>query len=378
MDSNLATAPGPVAILGSGETSAAGRRVLFDLLRQVAEPRTVAVLDSPAGFQPNHLRVAGKIADFIADSLGELRPQPRVIETRRTALGTPASEAARRAIAEARCVVAGPGSPTYMVRELAGTAYLTAFAQAHAAGAALYLASAASIALGACSLPVYEIFKAGDEPRWVAGLDLFGPLGLRLSIVPHWNNTEGGDEVDTSHCFVGRERFERLLPALPPDVVTLGIDEHTACVLDFAAETARVAGKGAVHVLRGGQMAEYPRGETFPLAMLRADGDGLPTQGRVKAVPVLEPEAPSAAGAGADSGGEGHPTDEVTADEASAANERVPERLAEALVALRAELRGGRQFALADQLRAALAAEGVLIEDTPDGPRWRHEPNRQS
>jgi cyanophycinase-like exopeptidase len=376
MEAKTTTAPGSVAILGSGETSAAGRRVLFDLLRRVPEPRTVAVLDSPAGFQPNHLRVAGKIADFIADSLGELRPQPRVIETRRAALETPAGTAARRAIAEARCVVAGPGSPTYMVRELAGTAYLAAFAQAHAAGAALYLASAASIALGVCSLPVYEIFKAGEVPRWVAGLDLFGPLGLRLAIVPHWNNTEGGDEVDTSHCFVGRERFECLLSALPPDVVTLGIDEHTACVLDFVAETARVAGKGCVHVLRGGQMAEYARGATFPLATLRADGDDLPAQGRVTAALAPEPVSMAVADPVADAD---DPPAEATADgEASAAAEGVPERLAEALVALRAELRGGRQFALADQLRAALAAEGVLIEDTPDGPRWRREPEQPS
>jgi cysteinyl-tRNA synthetase len=158
--------------------------------------------------------------------------------------------------------------------------------------------------------------------------------------------------------------------------VTLGIDEHTACVLDFVAETARVAGKGCVHVLRGGQMAEYARGATFPLATLRADRDDLPAQGRVTAALAPEPVSMAVADPVADAD---DPPAEATADgEASAAAEGVPERLAEALVALRAELRGGRQFALADQLRAALAAEGVLIEDTPDGPRWRREPEQPS
>ncbi len=46
--------PGTVAILGSGETTAVGRRVLSAILRQLDEPRTIAVLDTPAGFQPNY------------------------------------------------------------------------------------------------------------------------------------------------------------------------------------------------------------------------------------------------------------------------------------------------------------------------------------
>ena len=40
-------------------------------------------------------------------------------------------------------------------------------------------------------------------------------------------------------------------------------------------------------------------------------------------------------------------------------------------VARREEARRGRDFALADRLRDELAAEGVIVEDTPEGPRWR-------
>jgi cysteinyl-tRNA synthetase len=43
----------------------------------------------------------------------------------------------------------------------------------------------------------------------------------------------------------------------------------------------------------------------------------------------------------------------------------------DAQVAAREEARRRRDFAEADRIRAALAAEGVAIDDTPQGPRWR-------
>ncbi len=43
----------------------------------------------------------------------------------------------------------------------------------------------------------------------------------------------------------------------------------------------------------------------------------------------------------------------------------------DALVAERQEAKGRRDFATADRIRQELAAEGILVEDTPEGPRWR-------
>jgi cysteinyl-tRNA synthetase len=43
----------------------------------------------------------------------------------------------------------------------------------------------------------------------------------------------------------------------------------------------------------------------------------------------------------------------------------------DALVAQRQHARGGGDFAEADRIRDKLAAEGISIEDTPNGPRWR-------
>jgi len=41
------------------------------------------------------------------------------------------------------------------------------------------------------------------------------------------------------------------------------------------------------------------------------------------------------------------------------------------LVAARERARGARDFAESDRIRDALLEEGIQIEDTPDGPRWR-------
>ena len=43
----------------------------------------------------------------------------------------------------------------------------------------------------------------------------------------------------------------------------------------------------------------------------------------------------------------------------------------DALVAQCQDARMGGDFAEADRIRDELAAEGISIEDTPDGPRWR-------
>jgi cysteinyl-tRNA synthetase len=43
----------------------------------------------------------------------------------------------------------------------------------------------------------------------------------------------------------------------------------------------------------------------------------------------------------------------------------------DALVAKREEARASKDWAEADRIREALTAEGVVIDDTPDGPRWR-------
>ncbi|HME70507.1 MAG TPA: cysteine--tRNA ligase [Myxococcota bacterium] len=59
----------------------------------------------------------------------------------------------------------------------------------------------------------------------------------------------------------------------------------------------------------------------------------------------------------------------ATEEPRSASGERDP-RIDE-LLARREAAREAREFATADRIRKELEAEGILIEDTPEGPRWR-------
>lgn len=260
---------GPVVLFGSGEMARGARQVHDEVLRRYSEPVRVAILPTPAAFQPNADAVAAKLADFVRHNLVNHRPEVVIVDARRRGgPGDPDEPEVASALDGARYIFAGPGSPTFMVRQLAATRTWAALRRSWHAGAGIGLASAAAIAVGAHVLPVYEIFKAGHDLGWQEGLDLFGEVGIELAIVPHWNNSEGGAGLDTSHCFVGPDRFDRLRELLSPSAVVLGLDEHTSCIIDVAAGTVDVRGKGTMTVLRDGDETVVPTSERVSLALL--------------------------------------------------------------------------------------------------------------
>lgn len=57
-------------------------------------------------------------------------------------------------------------------------------------------------------------------------------------------------------------------------------------------------------------------------------------------------------------------------DEGGSGSDGALSVLVDALIAQRQEARGAKDFATADRVRDQLAAAGVEIEDTPQGPRW--------
>jgi hypothetical protein len=101
--------------------------------------------------------------------------------------------------------------------------------------------------MGAAALPVYEIYKAGQELHWLDGLNLFSAVDMKLAIVPHWNNAEGGN-YDTRYCYMGAGRFLELEKQLGSEIAVLGIDEHTACIFDLPAQECLVMGAGTVTI----------------------------------------------------------------------------------------------------------------------------------
>lgn len=334
-------APGLIVLFGSGETAPGSGAVYDAVARQLPSPLRVAVLETPAGFQPNSAHVAGKVADFLRTRLQSAHAQVALVAARQR--GTPESPdepAVIAPVAAAHLLFLGPGSPTYTVRQLDGSRCWRALVARHRSGAAVVTSSAATIALGRLALPVYEIYKVGAELHWRPGLDLLGPYGLPLVHVPHWNNAEGGADLDTSRCFMGRERWQRLAAMLPGDSTVVGIDEHTALVIDIAAARCTVMGKGAVTILRAGAELLVPRGETFDI---RALG------------PFRAPDA-------------GWPPGVATHFVEQPAAQRVAPPAVQALVAQRQDARARRDWAAADTLRRAIAASGWQVRDTPDGP----------
>src|SRR5258708_38776854 len=75
--------PGPIVLFGSGEASPTARRVHAAALAQVLPPIRACVLETPAGFEPNSARVAGRLADFLSQRLSPFDVQVEVVPARR-------------------------------------------------------------------------------------------------------------------------------------------------------------------------------------------------------------------------------------------------------------------------------------------------------
>ncbi len=257
---------GTVTLLGSGEFGETMARMYRALLSRLEPPVHAVFVDTPAGFEINADNISAKAVAYFQR---HLRVCLSVASWKSRDRTNPAeTETALRTLDAAAVILAGPGSPTYAVRQWRGSPIWQAITERLSHGAHLILASAAAIAAGRYALPVYEIYKAGHDLHWTDGLDLLGSRSLNLTIVPHWNNAEGAG-FDTRFCFMGQARFEALERLLPSDTVVLGIDEHTAVTLDLSAQDCAVQGVGTVTVRHAGRESVYESGSRFPLSELR-------------------------------------------------------------------------------------------------------------
>lgn len=337
---------GRIAFLGSGETSLAGGRIFEALARLLPGPVRIAILETPAGFELNSAQVAGRVAEFLKTRLQNYDPIIDVIPARKRGTDfSPDDPVILKPLLYANMIFMGPGSPTYAVRQLKDTLAWDLVRARHRLGAALVFASAATISVGAWTLPVYEIYKVGEDVHARAGLNFFRDFGLHLSMVPHWNNAEGGADLDTSRCFVGMERFAAWCNLLPPENTTIGLDEHTGLILDFETACCEVSGVSSVSLVRACDPQIYPAGARFELKGLgkfhlpETPDSGLSAAAWEMAmnVPPLEEPAPPA---------------QVLA-----------------LAELRVLARARKNFAESDRLRAQIAALGWQVQDGRDGQK---------
>jgi len=377
--------PGSVTLFGSGETFSTGRKVFDSILKSLPSSPRIVLLETPAGFELNSHQVINRVGDFIRHRLQNYQPQITIVPARRRGtLYSPDDPKIVQPLLEADLIFLGPGSPTYAVRQLRDSLAWYYLVARYLLGAALVLASASTVAMSVSSLPVYEIYKVGEDLHWKEGLNFFGMFDLPLVFIPHWNNNDGGSELDTSRCFMGRSRFIELFEMLPPKITILGIDENTALILDIQEGVGRVKGSGGITRLHTGQgfvstelvpnipvladvpderqghIHQYQNGEAFPLSEccpleipqayrgipLEVWDRALETQERlrVQRQALLSQEI--------------HATSIIEAP---------PE--IQSLVSERQKAREQRDWTKADDVRGMIEKLGWKVEDTPEGTR---------
>ena len=261
----MSSVKGMIVLMGSGELTATMVEVHKKILARFSNSPTAVFLDTPAGFQLNVDEISRKAVEYF-----RVHVQKQLyVASYKSSENTSAFEAetAFHMLRTADFVLVGPGSPTYAVRQLQKTPIPEILVNNIQSGGCLVAASAAALTLGRFTLPVYEIYKVGQEIHWVDGLDVLSQFGLHLVVVPHWNNAEGGTH-DTRFCFMGEPRFRQLEMLLPDDAMIIGIDEHTACIIDLNSQRIDIQGIGNVTLRKKGREIKFGKKDQIPLEIL--------------------------------------------------------------------------------------------------------------
>ena len=417
------TLPRILTIMGSGETAPTMVTTHRMLASKLPKPARATLLDTPYGFQENAPELATKAVEYFKTSINialDVAGLTQIIDADALAV-----ERGLQVVSDAQYVFAGPGSPTYALRQWAGTPLAGLLTKKLRDGGIVTFASAAALTLGRFTLPVYEIYKVGEEPRWLEGLNILGEIGINVALIPHYNNAEGGHH-DTRFCYMGERRLSMLERELPDDVYVLGVDEHTGVVIDIDAQTATVVGKGVLTIRVKGVSTEIASGEVLPIDRLRNPLAGIKTgvpavaasnaeasDTATKDVDVLDSnlrqaterlndaftqaitagdaDAAARAALDLDDAIAGWSIDTLQSDDASHARSvlrsmitrlagaatgglRDPREVAgpfvQVLLDLRVQVRADKRFDLSDMIRDRLAEISVEVRDTPQGAEW--------
>jgi peptidase E len=265
------SANGTITLMGSGELTTSMVEVHKILIAALPEKAKITFLDTPAGFQSNADQISAGAVDYFKNHI--LQPMEVASYKSHEAISELDAVLALQKLRESHYILMGPGSPTYTIEQFRPTTIPAILEERVFSGCCLTAASAAALTMGRYTLPVYEIYKVGQPLHWAKGLDILSQFGLNLVVVPHWNNAEGGTH-DTSRCFMGRERFNRLLRILEKPVPILGLDEHTACIINMADDSFQVRGIGQVTLQQNNRSYDFHPGESYPLAFLRGETAG--------------------------------------------------------------------------------------------------------
>ena len=414
----MSTSPRILTIMGSGETAPTMMKHHRELIERFSGTPKAVVLDTPYGFQENASELASKAVEYFRKSVGY--PIEVAGLTRLHDEDTLIIEQGLSRVRQADYVFAGPGSPTYALRQWAGTSVPDIVRGKMRTGGAVTFASAAALTLGRYTVPVYEIYKVGNDPYWLEGLDVLGEIGLNVAVIPHYDNAEGGHH-DTRFCYLGEHRLAMLEEQLPADAHVIGVDEHTGVILDLDSNTATVIGNSTITVRIKGRSTIHNSGDVISIDALRDPATGatnIPIQvtppNTLQAEPAKEStslandtqQAEQAFNDAISSGDAAGAARAVLAlesaihswsadtlqgeemDNAHAALRSMIVRLGDAaiggladprdaldpimnvLLELRSAVRTDKRYDLSDLIRDRLAAVKIEVRDTPQGVEW--------
>jgi hypothetical protein len=360
---------GVLALLGSGETAPGMTKVHRQLLKRLDDVRAVN-LDTAYGFQENVPQMTDKLLDYFQTSLHvafaplHLTSYENSSELERTIF--------KQRVRAASYVFAGPGSPSYAMAQWEPLDLEDDLEAVLLAGGTLCFSSAATATVGAYCPPIYEIYKVGTAPYWLEGLNVMAVFGLNCVVIPHYDNQEGGN-YDTSRCYLGERRLALMEAELPSEVATLGVDEHTALILDREADELKVLGKSHGYWRLNGTVRVLENGSTTPLSELRSlDVAEAPTAKATFVSPSTTDGPQELAQKVLDGGPDAVEAlaQLVQLSATGGAGFIDPTPLVEGVLAARVTARANGQYELADDLRDALTKADIDVQDTPDGTTW--------
>ena len=325
--------PRIITLFGSGETSPHMAKLYRNLINNPdSKSNNNFLLDTPFGFQENHNILSNKIIKYFQEKVN------LKIETINFPDENSYDENIKKNIINSDFIFSGPGSPTYALKIWNKYGINSLLESKIKNGGILAFSSAAALTFGSYVIPVYEIYKVGETPRLIPGLDLLSFLEKKTIVVPHFNNKEGGDH-DTSHCFIGKKRFDNLIKN--KDVLMIGIEEHTSITFDLNDSSIRVDGKGKVLLKSLKGVIEINNGET--MGINKINSEYVPLE---EAKEILETE-----------------TDEKK-------DEKVNVDI-DLLINIRNKARLKKDWDLSDQVRDILISNNIEIEDNSDGSKWK-------
>jgi hypothetical protein len=268
--------------MGSGETAPTMVTTHRRLTSLLPSPVKAVVLDTPYGFQENAPELATKAVEYFKTSINIDLVAAGLVRLHDTHIAAdPVTiERGLRALSDADYIFAGPGSPTYALRQWAGSSVARIMIDKLTNGGIVTFASAAALTLGKATVPVYEVYKVGQDVQALEGLDILSSIGINAALIPHYDNTEGANH-DTRFCYLGEARLQMFESLLDPDTYVLGVDEHTGLIIDIDAATATVVGNSNVTIRLRSESFVYPTGSVIPLSLLQSPTSLLTGSGEV-------------------------------------------------------------------------------------------------